>query len=146
METDRERKMEMKKNKGAFITEIILTVLCVLLCAGDKFIFHACVQTDEGKWMACHWAEQAVFAAGISLTVTALMLLLVRNDDIKRGLALAMIPQAAVTAFIPNTLINLCMKTDMRCHTVTKPTVIIISAAVAVCAVICAFMKRDNSK
>ena len=138
--------MEMKKNKGAFVAEIILTVLCVLLCVGDKLIFHACGQTDEGKWMACHWAEQAVFAAGISLSVTAIILLLVKNADIRRGLALAMIPQAAVTAFIPNTLINLCMKTDMRCHTVTKPAVIILSAAVAVCAAVCAFIKRDSGK
>ena len=138
--------MEMKKNKGAVISELILSVLCIFLCAGDKLIFHACGQTDEGRWMACHWAEQAVFAAGISLTATAVMLMLVKNAGIRRGLALAMIPQAAVTAFIPNTLINLCMKTDMRCHAVTKPAVIILSAAVAVCAAVCAFTERDSGR
>ena len=136
----------MKKKNGSAAAGIVLFVLCAALCAGVKLAFHACGQTEEGKWMGCHLAEQAVFAVGISLTAAALMLLIVKNADVKRGLALSMIPQAAVTAIIPNTLIKLCMKTDMRCHAVTKHAVIILSVMIAVCALICAVMNRESDR
>ena len=37
-------------------------------------------------------------------------------------------------AIIPNTVIKLCMKEDMTCHSVMRPAVIIIGALAAVCA------------
>ena len=38
------------------------------------------------------------------------------------------------------------MKTDMRCHAVTKHAVIILSVMIAVCALICAVMNRESDR
>lgn len=125
------------------ISSVIVLLLSAALCIGVKTVFKACGQTGEGKWMACHWAEQAVMGIGIALTVTALMLVIISNKKIKQGLALAIIPQAAVSACIPNTLINLCMMETMHCHTVTKPAAIIISVLIAVFALISALTNKE---
>ena len=123
---------------------VLLLILSIALCVGAKLVFHACGQTDEGKWMACHWAEQAAAALGGSMTVTAIILLCMKKSSAKFGIALAIIPQAIAAALIPNTLIRLCMMEDMRCHTVMKPAVIIISAAAAVLAVVCAVINARS--
>ena len=136
--------MKMKKSKSSTVLGAILALLGIAQCVGVRLAFHACGQTEEGKWMACHWAEQAVFALGISLSVTAVMLLIIRNRAVKQGLALSMIPQAAVTAFIPNTLIKLCMMTDMRCHAVMKPAVIVIAAVTAIIAAVYVITGRKD--
>lgn len=129
--------------KLAAFSNVTVLLLSAALCIGVKTVFKACSQTAEGKWMACHWAEQAVMGIGIALTVTALMLVIIGSKKMKQGLALAMIPQAVVSALIPNTLIKLCMMETMHCHTVTKPAVIIISALIAVFAGISAVSNKE---
>lgn len=141
MVKESEFEMEKKSTKNRIvdiIIEVLILLLSAALCVGVKLIFHACGQTDEGKWMACHWAEQAVAALGGSMTLTAVMLLCMRKSAVKLGLSLALIPQAAAAALIPNTLINLCMMETMRCHTTMKPAVIVISVITAICAGVCA--------
>ncbi|MBR1724055.1 MAG: DUF4418 family protein [Ruminococcus sp.] len=135
-----------KKSKLSLISGIVLVLLSAALCVGVKLLFHACGPMEDGRWMACHWAEQAVAAFGGSMTVTAVMLLIVKKSAAKRGLALAMIPQAIAAALIPNTLISLCMMTDMRCHAVMKPAVIVISILIAVCALVTAILNRRDEQ
>lgn len=137
--------IEMDKHKNMDrILGVILLLLGLALCIGVKTVFHACGQTDEGKWMACHWAEQAEMALGASIAVTALMRLIVRSGGKKQGLALALIPQGIAAALIPNTLIKLCMMENMRCHAVMKPASVVIAVLVAVVAAVTAFMGRDE--
>ncbi len=137
--------IEMDKHKNMDrIFGVILLLLGLALCIGVKTVFHACGQTDKGKWMACHWAEQAEMALGVSIAVTALMRLIVRSGGKKQGLALALIPQGIAAALIPNTLIKLCMMENMRCHAVMKPASIVIAVLVAVVAAVTAFMGRDE--
>ena len=51
---------------------IVMTVLSLLLTIGSKTIFSACGPKEDGSWMTCHWAEQAVFGMGIVLTLIKL--------------------------------------------------------------------------
>ena len=128
----------MKKLTTVF--GIILTALSALLTAGVKTVFCACDHKSEsGMWMSCHWAEQALFAIGIALCCASLMTVIIRSGKVRAGLALGMIPAAVSAMLIPNVLINLCMKTDMRCHTVMRPAVMLICGVIAVCAGITAF-------
>ena len=122
------------KNRKLMIADLIVLLLSGLLCLGTKFWFHACGQTEEGKWMACHWAEQAVFAAGIALTVSAVLLLTVRSRRVKGGIALGMLPAAVTAAFVPQHVISLCMMNTMRCHMVMKPAVLVIALLLAAAA------------
>lgn len=116
---------------------IILFVLSAVLTVGVMTFISACKhKTDAGMWMACHWAQMAVFGAGCVMSVISLAIIIVKNAKIRLGLALSLIPMSVYTALIPNTLINLCMMTDMRCHSVMKPAVIVISVLIAIASLI----------
>ena len=136
----------MKENKktAEIITEVILLLLSIVLTAGVKTFISPCEhKTDSGMWMACHWAGQAVFGTGTALCANSLLMLILKGRE-RTGLALANITLAVVTAFIPNTLINLCMKSEMRCHSVMKPAVIVISIVIAV--VSCVYIVINKNK
>ena len=135
---------KMKRSLKTLVFDIVLLLLSAGLTVGVKTVFSACEKKPDGTWMACHWAEQAVMALGCAMTVMALVNIVLNKTDLKRGIVLAMIPAALITAFVPNTLIKLCMMTDMHCHSVMKPAVIIISALIAVCGCVYVFVCRDK--
>ena len=56
----------------------------------------------------------------------------------------AMIPTAVSGIFVPGTLVSLCMMDTMRCHTVMRPFVMIMSAAVSVICVIDILVNRKR--
>ena len=114
----------------------IPVILSLLLAAGTLTVFRACGPKEDGSWMTCHWAEQAVFGIGIVLVVQSLGLVFLAKLDVRRGISFAMIPTALLAAFIPGGLIHLCMMNDMRCHTTMRPAVMILSIGIAVCALI----------
>ena len=128
------------KNKSAFITDILLFLASAFFCTGTKFIFHACGKKDDGSYMACHWAEQAVFAIGISIVIISLLVLFIKNRKFKAGAAAAVIPSALMAAIIPNNMINLCMMDTMRCHSTMRPFVIIASVIIIIIAAVDIFM------
>lgn len=124
------------KNRSVFqiAIDIILAAAAAALCFGTKFVFHACGAKEDGSFMACHWAEQAVLAFGIAILIMAVLRLIFSNSGVKTGLSLAIIPSAIIAAMIPNVFINLCMMKDMRCHSVMRPAVIICAAVIAALA------------
>ena len=106
-------------------------VTALVLTIGAFTFFKACGGMD-GKFMACHWAQNAVVLVGIVLTVLALARIVLRDDNIRTGLSTGIFALSAAAAFIPGTAINLCMMKDMACHTAFKPAVIVISVLLAV--------------
>ncbi len=129
----------MKKLQTIF--GILSGALSLVLTIGVKNFFSACDHmTDTGAYMSCHWAEQAVFAISLVLCVTSVAMVLMRDPKMRSGLAMAMVPQAVITMLIPNVFINLCMKTDMQCHSVMRPAVMLLCGGIAVCAAIAAFL------
>lgn len=130
----------MKKPK---ITDILLLVGSIVLCAGIKLAFHACAPKDDGSWMACHWAEQAVFASAIGMCITAVLRLFLGARE-RAGAALAMSVTAVMTALLPGIFIHLCMMDTMRCHAVMRPAVIILCALIAVIGVVDAVLRRKE--
>lgn len=115
---------------------IVLTILSLALTVGVKTVFSACGPKDDGSWMNCHWAEQAVFGIGIALTVMSVLVLIFGGSRTGAGASLAAVPAAAIAAFTPAGLINLCMMTNMHCHSVTRPAVIVLSVLIAVTAAV----------
>ena len=128
---------------------IILFILCIMLTAGTKLIFPACAAHDDGSFMNCHWAEQAVFGAGLALTAISLIVLVSGKGKAASGASLALIPIAAITAVIPDILIPLCKMPMMRCHTAMRPAIIVISCLIAAAALVNAVMilrKKEENK
>lgn len=99
-------------------------------------VFSACGPKEDGGWMNCHWAWSISCALGILLALLALLSLLLPNRDLKRGLSLAMLPTAILTAIVPGTLIPLCMMEDMTCRAVTQPAIIVLSVLTAIAALV----------
>ncbi|MBR1591567.1 MAG: DUF4418 family protein [Ruminococcus sp.] len=141
---DKRKEINMK-NKSAFITDLLLFLASAFFCTGTKFVFHACGKKEDGSYMSCHWAEQAVFAVSISIVIISLLVLLVKNRKFKAGAAAALIPCALMAAIIPNNMINLCMMNTMRCHSTMRPFVITASAVIIIIAAADIFL-NINSK
>ncbi len=118
--------MKLKGN-AAGIAE---AVLALLLTVGSLTVFRAC-DSAEGRYMACHWAQNAVTLAGTVLTVQSLLRIVIRNKGVGTGLSLGIFTLAASLTILPKTVISLCMMETMRCHTVFRPAVIVISVLLA---------------
>ena len=118
------------------LQDVILLVLSLLLAFGTEFFFHACPAKDDGSWMRCHWAENAVFAAGIALSVLALARFFISDQKIKAGISFSFLSFSLLAAFVPGIVIPLCMMKDMRCHTVMRPSVIVLSILICALSVV----------
>lgn len=115
------------------ILGIVQGIAALLLTIGAFTFFKACGDVD-GKFMACHWAQNAVVLIGIVLSVLALIRIIIADEGIKTGLSIAVFVLSVSAAFVPDTVINLCMMKDMACHTTFKPAVIVVSAVLALAA------------
>lgn len=115
------------------ILGIVQGIAALLLTIGAFTFFKACGDMD-GKFMACHWAQNAVVLIGIVLSVLALIRIFIADEGLKTGLSIAVFVLSVSAAFVPDTVINLCMMKDMACHTTFKPAVIVVSAVLALAA------------
>ena len=96
--------------------------------------------------MACHWAERALLGVGLALTAISLLQLVISNPRVSKGLNLAVLPLAILTALIPGVLIRLCGMLDMRCHTIFKPAVLVFSVGIFFVATINALQNRQTQE
>ena len=119
----------MKKN----VFGVAEFIIAALLTVGSFTFFKACGE-HEGKFMACHWAQNAVTLIGIVITLLALLRIILKNSGIKAGLAIGVFFTSISVIFIPNHVITLCMMDSMSCHTAFKPAVIVIASVLAALA------------
>lgn len=124
------------KNKAFKIgvTDIILLAVSLLFLLGIFFVFGPCGPKDDGSWMTCHWAGNAVKGLAAVLTVIAVIHFVVPDGKIKAGLSMAAIPVALLALLVPDRLIHMCMMDSMRCHAVMAPSVIVFSLLVIAAA------------
>ena len=135
--------MEKKFGKVS-VGDIILLAISVIYLIGILTFFGPCGPKDDGSWMTCHWAGQAVTGLAAVLTIIAVIHILVPNAKIKTGLDIAVIPVALLAAIIPGNLINLCMMDTMRCHSIMRPAVIVMSILVIAAAVFNVITQRNK--
>ena len=130
--------------KKITVTDILLLLLCMALCIGSKLLFHACGVKEDGSFMTCHWAEQAVFAASLGMTLAAAIRLSF-GRRFKAGTSLGITAAAVMTALIPGVFIRLCMMQEMRCHAVMRPAVVLLCIAIAVTGIIDMLLARKEA-
>ncbi len=121
----------MGKHKSTDVIGIILLAVSGVMILGMKTFFKPCAKMENGSWRVCHWASQGVLGMGILLAVLALLLILMRSTDTKKGLALAIIPTALLNFLVPDHLMSLCAKETLRCHTSMLPAVRVLSLVIA---------------
>ena len=130
-------------NKKIRPTDIALLALSLCLALGVALVFKPCAAHEDGGWMTCHWAGQAVLGIGIALCVLAVARLFL-DGKARQGLDLAFIAFAGLAALLPGSLINLCMMANMRCRAVMRPAVIVVSALIVVAALIDIPLQREH--
>ena len=125
------------KNKRTNIgaSDFIMLVLSVIFLTGIRTFFAPCGPKDDGSWMTCHWAGQAITGIAAVLFVISVIHLFVKDARIKQGLSLAMIPVALLSAVLPGNLIGLCMMDTVRCHSVMRTASVVLSVLVIAAAV-----------
>lgn len=133
-----------KKKKLIGASDIVLLVLSVVFLIGSLTFFAPCGPKDDGSWMSCHWAGSAVAGVAGVLVVVSLIHLFVPDSGIKTGLSLTAIPTALLSLILPGNIIPLCMMDTMRCRSVTRPAVIVLSILVIAAAVFDILVQRKK--
>ncbi len=106
-----------------------LFVLALLLALGTPFLFHACGPKEDGSYMLCHWAQQAITGTAVVLVLTYGYLWVAKEKPVKRAILILSIPTILLTMLLPGTLIHMCMSMEMRCQSVMRPSVLVICGA-----------------
>lgn len=122
----------------------ILLVLSLILTFGVLFVFHACGAKEDGSWMACHWAQQAVAGCGVVLAVISVYMFIVKDDSARHALARAIFPITVLAMSIPGGVIHMCMMESMRCRSVMRPAVLIMGVLIVAAAEVCAYTNKDK--
>ena len=132
----------MKQKINGF--DVILLALSAALLLGVLTVFAPCGAKEDGNWMTCHWAGNAVAGAAAVLTALAVMRIFAKDGKARSWLSAAMIPTALLAALIPGRLIPLCMMPSMRCRAVMSPAVTVLSVLIIAAAVIDAASGRKK--
>ena len=115
---------------------IIPAVLSLLLSIGTLTVFHACEIKEDGTWMHCHDAQNAVAIGGVVLTLLMSAALPFEKKMLKAVLYGLGVISSIITFLIPGSIISMCMMHTMRCYSVMQPFVRILSVLIAVCCLI----------
>lgn len=133
-----------KNHKSAGVWDVVLLALSLILFIGLLSVLKPCGPREDGGWMTCHWAGQALRGVSGALLILALVRLFVRGG-VKLGLDIGMAALAALAICIPGHLIGLCMMDAMRCRAVMAPGVTVISILTMAAAIIDIFVQRKKS-
>ena len=129
----------MKKHILFVLPSIIISLI---IAVGSVSFFGPCVHED-GSFGACHWAGQALFGIGMLLAALNFIALVVKSEDVRRGLLIAIILTTLLGFFIPGGLISLCRMASMRCRSVMMPSVRVLCVLVLLLSVI-SFLNRKK--
>ena len=113
------------KTKVSIVTG---TGLSILLEVGLCSFLAACGPKEDGSWMMCHHVQNVLLLLGGGLILMhGLALLLPEKLQAKNGLLIAGVILSICCIILPQNVIHMCMMDTMRCHTVMRPGVLVIS-------------------
>lgn len=134
-----------KKNNRVGVWDIVLPALALILFAGLLTFLKPCGPKDDGSWMTCHWAGQALRGVAGAMLALAVVRLFVPGG-VKLGLDIGMAALAVLSLCVPGHLIGLCMMDTMRCHAVMTPGVTVLSILVIAAAAADMILQRKKDK
>ena len=97
------------QKKGIGVCPLLQIVLNAIFFVGIQTIFAPCEPHEDGTWMTCHWAGEALLGIAAVMLVMSLLHLLPLRTGMKEGLVFAMIPVSFLIIVLPGRLIPLCM-------------------------------------
>lgn len=107
-----------------------------LLMIGEKTFLRPCSARPDGTFMTCHWAGESVYVLSILLFFGAMLMLIIRKQEVYAALEGMVILICLLMKHLPGGYIPLCMKKDMRCWSVMRPGVGLLCALVILLAIV----------
>lgn len=130
--------------KKQTIPAIILLILSLIIIIGSQSFLAPCVHED-GSFGSCHWAGQMMLGIGGVMLLLSLIVCLVRDGAVRKGVYLSMLPVAALGVLTPGALIALCKMSTMRCRMIMQPAMTILCVFVALAALAGLLMERKKA-
>ena len=134
------------KSKSARILDVVLFALCAVYFVGTMTFLRPCAAHEDGSWMTCHWAGQALTGVACLMAVLSCVKLALNRAGVKLGIAVSMVPAALLAIGVPGTLIHLCVMDTMRCRAVMRPGAIVFGVLIAALSVVDALVLARAEK
>jgi len=77
------------QKKGIGVCPLLQIVLNAIFFVGIQTIFAPCAPHEDGTWMTCHWAGEALLGIAAVMLVMSLLHLLPLRTGVKGGLGVA---------------------------------------------------------
>ena len=129
----------MKKNLFA----ILLLVLAAIIAAGSVTVLGPCVHEDGSKG-PCADAGRALLIDGCVTAILAILITMVNRRGLRMALFAAALCAAVIGILLPGVLMPLCKMDTMHCRAVMQPSMIILSGAAAVAALLGIITERSR--
>ena len=129
----------MKKNLFA----ILLLVFAAMMAIGSVTVLGPCVHPD-GSAGPCADTGRALLIDGCVMVILAILITLVKKRGLRMVLFAAALCAAVAGILLPGVLMPLCKMDTMHCRAVMQPSMIILSGAAAVSAVIGIITERSR--
>ena len=125
--------MIVNKGKLRFgVPELLMVIISIIYVIGIRTWFAVCESTGD-MVMSCHWAEAVLKVMSILFAVISICHIFIPDQRIKIGIDLPFFCICVLTAFVPGSVISLCMNAEMDCRQSMKLwTVILCIALMAV--------------
>lgn len=92
---------------------------------------------------ACYYTGQAALGIGIIIALLGVVSLFVKAP-VRAGISIAIVANSLLMIAVPTFLIGVCNSPMMKCNSVTRPTLIVLSALTAVISASCAYFDLKN--
>lgn len=113
------------------ISSALVLFFAILFAIGMFSFLHPCVHED-GAVSACGWAGKMLKGLSLVLVFQSVLLFLSETTSVRSVLALSMLPVSLLSMLTPGRIIGLCMMNTMRCNSVMRPAVMLLSGAIFV--------------
>jgi len=129
----------MKKNLFA----ILLLIFAAVIAVGSVTVLGPCVHPD-GSAGPCADTGKALLIDGCVTAILAILVTLVNRRGIRMALFAAALCAAVIGILLPGVLMPLCKMDTMHCRAVMQPSMIILSGAAAVSALLGIITERSR--
>ena len=129
----------MKKNLFA----ILLLIFAAVIAVGSVTVLGPCVHEDGSKG-PCADAGRALLIDGCVMAILAILITLVNRRGLRMALFAAALCAAVIGILLPGVIMPLCKMDTMHCRAVMQPSMIILSGAAAVSALLGIITERSR--
>ncbi len=129
----------MKKNLFA----ILLLIFAAVIAVGSVTVLGPCVHEDGSKG-PCADAGRALMIDGCVMAILAILITMVNRRGLRMALFAAALCAAVIGILLPGVLMPLCKMDTMHCRAVMQPSMIILSGAAAVSALLGIITERSR--